>query len=105
MGRLLAPASVLRLFAKAVGSPMSSLGNLPQDFFNRAFRASPVASLVCGSSDLRVLEANEAFLDLTDLSREQVLGKSILLLSIWADTAAREQADAFFDDPSSRKEG
>ena len=38
---------------------MSGLGNLPQDFFSRAFRASPVASLVCGSSDLRVLEANE----------------------------------------------
>jgi two-component system cell cycle sensor histidine kinase/response regulator CckA len=84
---------------------MSSLGNLPQDFFNRAFRASPVASLVCGSSDFRVLEVNEAFLDLTDLSREQVLGKSILSLTIWADTSAREQAEAYFRDQSPRKQG
>src|SRR4051812_14852936 len=105
MQRLSAPASVYSFGRKAVGCPMSRLGNLPQDFFNRAFRASPVASLVCGSSDLRVLEANEAFLDLTDLSREQVLGRSILSLSIWADGSAREQAEAYFADRTPRKEG
>src|SRR6185436_10538999 len=33
MRRLLAPASVLSLFAKVVGCPMNRLGNLPQDFF------------------------------------------------------------------------
>src|ERR1043166_7074580 len=105
MWRFSAPTNVLRLFGEAAGFPMSRLGNLPPDFFNRAFRASPVACLVCGSSDLRVLEANEAFLGLTDLSREQVLGKSILSLTIWADAAAREQGEAFFHDPSPRKEG
>jgi signal transduction histidine kinase len=52
-----------------------------------------------------VLEANEAFLDLTDVSREQVLGRSIVSLSIWADGSAREQAESFFVDRSPRKEG
>jgi PAS domain S-box-containing protein len=64
---------------------------LPPEIVRKAFAAFPVGLGVCTLNDGRFLEANEFFLRLTGLAREELLGHTDAELGIWPDVAARER--------------
>jgi PAS domain S-box-containing protein len=58
--------------------------------FSAAFRASPVFITISRFDDGRYVLANEAFLNWTDRTLEEVLGRNSAELALWADPAERE---------------
>lgn len=56
------------------------------------FRCSPLAIIISTLEEGRITEANESFLRLCDLSREQVVGRTGLELGLWAGEAIRRAA-------------
>jgi PAS domain S-box-containing protein len=58
------------------------------------FELSPVIMCITGLADGRVREVNDAFLELTGLTREDVLGRPMGELGLWIDPAERERGIA-----------
>ncbi|MCE1252095.1 MAG: diguanylate cyclase [Anaerolineae bacterium] len=52
--------------------------------FNKAFHSAPYAVIITRVFDGRIFEVNEGFSKITGYRREEVVGKSILDLRIWA---------------------
>ena len=59
--------------------------------FATVFRSSPMAIAITRVMDGRLLDVNDAWLNLTGFSREEVLGHSTNELGIWADPAERDR--------------
>ncbi|HLO60851.1 MAG TPA: PAS domain S-box protein [Bacteroidales bacterium] len=58
-------------------------------FFEAAFKSSPNALVISIVEDGTILEANDAFFSLFETSREDVIGRSSLLLNMFANPASR----------------
>ena len=57
-----------------------------EERFAKAFRLTPVPTLVCSAEDQRVLDANEAFYVTFAYPREEVLGKTVEQLEFFDDS-------------------
>jgi len=57
--------------------------------FSAAFRASPVFMTICRMSDGRWMEANDAFLQWSGSTRDEVVGRNSLELGLWSNPEAR----------------
>ncbi len=53
--------------------------------FSKAFHASPVGLSIVRADDRRFLDANDAFLNLLGYSRDEVVGKTVSEVDIWAE--------------------
>jgi PAS domain S-box-containing protein len=60
-----------------------------EEKFSRMFDSSPVATSLTTLPDGRYLDANTAWLKLFEWSRDEVLGRTVAELNIWADPARR----------------
>jgi PAS domain S-box-containing protein len=60
-----------------------------EERFAKAFRLTPVPTLVCSAEDQIVLDANETFLGTLAYPSEEVLGKTVAQLDFFDDTDAR----------------
>jgi PAS domain S-box-containing protein len=60
-----------------------------EERFAKAFRLTPVPTLVCGASDQVVIDVNEAFLDTLAYPSEEVLGKTLAEIDFIHDKTAR----------------
>jgi len=58
--------------------------------FASMFNSSPVATSLSTIQEGRFLDVNEAFLKVFERSRDEVIGHTILELSVWADLRQRE---------------
>jgi len=63
--------------------------------FSAAFHASPIITAIFRVSDTRIVLVNDAFLNWTGYSRDEVLGRTTIELGLWESPARREQ---FWDD-------
>jgi len=59
--------------------------------FSAAFQASPIITAIFRASDTRIVLVNDAFLNWTGYSRNEVLGRTTVELGIWESPARREQ--------------
>jgi PAS domain S-box-containing protein len=55
------------------------------------FELTPTILAVTGLDDGRVIEVNDAFLRATGYSRDEVIGRSVPELAVWADPSQRER--------------
>jgi PAS domain S-box-containing protein len=60
-----------------------------EERFAKAFRLTPVPTLVCDAQDQVVIDVNEAFLDTLAYPSEEVLGKTVAELDFIDDKGAR----------------
>jgi PAS domain S-box-containing protein len=58
-------------------------------FFEAAFKSSPNALVISVVEDGTILEANDAFFSLFETSREEAIGRSSLLLNMFANPSSR----------------
>ena len=63
-----------------------------EDRFESAFNANPAPALICRVSDLCFIRANQGFLAMTGLGRDEVVGHSIYELDILRDVDDRSEA-------------
>ncbi len=63
-----------------------------EDRFESAFNANPAPALICRVSDLCFIRANQGFLTMTGLGRDEVVGHSIYELDILRDVDDRSEA-------------
>lgn len=64
-----------------------------EERFARAFRMTPVPTIVMARKDFRVLDVNEAFAVVMGHAREDVIDKPIALVPIWSSSASRRQLE------------
>lgn len=62
-----------------------------EERFTKIFRTSPDPIAIASSYEGRYLEVNESFLQFTGFSREEVIGKPAIGLSMWANVTERER--------------
>nr|WP_246559486.1 sensor domain-containing diguanylate cyclase [Geoanaerobacter pelophilus] len=62
-----------------------------EETFSAAFRAAPYGLTLTSLEDGTIFEVNEGFTDLTGYTREEVLGRSTLELSLWQDSEHRQE--------------
>jgi len=60
-----------------------------EEKFSKAFHASPDSIVITRAEDGTYIDVNEAFLESTGYSREEVIGKSSTEIGLWADPDAR----------------
>jgi PAS domain S-box-containing protein len=60
-----------------------------EEKFARIFQTSPVAILLSTLQDGRLLSVNDAFLNLLERTRDEVVGRTTTELGIWVDPATR----------------
>jgi len=59
--------------------------------FSKLFRSSPDAVLVTRLAEGRIIEVNAAVCRLTGFSREELIGRTVLDLGLWADPTDRDE--------------
>jgi PAS domain S-box-containing protein len=62
-----------------------------QELFRKAFAASPNPITITRQSDGHLIETNQAFLEQTGYSREEVIEKTSLDLNLWVEPQQREE--------------
>lgn len=62
---------------------------LSEEKFSRTFNMNPEPTLISTQKENRILDVNRAFLDATGYSREEVVGRTILDLDLFADSKQR----------------
>jgi PAS domain S-box-containing protein len=72
-----------------------------EERFAKAFRISPNALVISRIADGVLLEVNESFVSLSGYSRDELIGKSTILLDLYADPADRERALAILKERKS----
>ena len=60
-----------------------------EEKFSKAFHASPDSIVISRADDGTYIDVNEAFLDHTGYTRDEVIGKNAAEMKIWADLEAR----------------
>jgi PAS domain S-box-containing protein len=60
-----------------------------EEYFAKSFHASPARMALAGLEDGRIIEANQAFLEASGYTREEVIGRTSLELKLWANTHER----------------
>ncbi len=63
---------------------------LTEEKFAKAFRVSPDGMLITSMVDGRIKDVNDSFELLTGFCREDIMGKSVVELGIWADLEDRD---------------
>jgi PAS domain S-box-containing protein len=63
-----------------------------EERFAKAFRASPDALVISRISDGVILEVNDSFVAVSGYDRDQLIGKSTLMLDLYVDPAVRGHA-------------
>ncbi|WP_248802383.1 helix-turn-helix transcriptional regulator [Pseudomonas sp. MWU13-2100] len=62
-----------------------------EERFAKAFRLTPVPTLICSADNQQLMDANEAFLNITGYPAEELLGRSVQELGFVEDAAVCEQ--------------
>ncbi|MGV3755940.1 MAG: PAS domain S-box protein [Verrucomicrobiota bacterium] len=62
-----------------------------EERFSRAFHALPIPVSISTFGEGRLIDANDAFLRLFEHEREAAIGKTVLELGLWEDTAERAE--------------
>jgi len=65
-----------------------------EERFHKAFRASPVATSIRLLADGRYVDVNESFLRQLGFTREEVIGRTVQEVGVWADAGEREAVEA-----------
>ena len=60
-----------------------------EERFAKAFRSSPIPMSIQSLADYRYLDVNDAFIEMTGYSREDLVGTSSVDLNLWADKNVR----------------
>lgn len=64
---------------------------LSEQKFSTAFRSAPGPATISTIDDGRLLEVNDAFIEITGYGREEVLGRTTTEIGLWADPGARDR--------------
>ncbi|WP_052365123.1 helix-turn-helix transcriptional regulator [Halotalea alkalilenta] len=65
---------------------------LAEQRFERTFNANPAPALICRLSDQRYVKVNQGFLEMTGLTREAVIQRSVYQLDVFSQAERRAQA-------------
>lgn len=63
-----------------------------EERFSQAFNANPAPALIGRLSDLRIIKANQGFLDMTGFERDQLVGRTVYEVDLFGRAAHREVA-------------
>ena len=63
-----------------------------EERFSQAFNANPAPAMIGRLADLRLIKVNQGFLDMTGFEREQIVGRTVYELDLFARAAEREVA-------------
>ena len=63
-----------------------------EERFSQAFNANPAPAMIGRLSDLRLIKVNQGFLDMTGFDREQVVGRTVYEMDLFARAEHRELA-------------
>ena len=63
-----------------------------QERFSQAFNANPAPAMIGRLSDLRLIKVNQGFLDMTGFEHDQIVGRTVYELDLFARAADRETA-------------
>jgi PAS domain S-box-containing protein len=64
-----------------------------EERFAKAFKLSPMPTIVSTLDEFRFLEVNDAFVSTTGFAEEEVVGRNALQLQLWAEPGARRQLE------------
>ncbi|RJQ43641.1 MAG: PAS domain S-box protein [Nitrospiraceae bacterium] len=64
---------------------------LSENKFSKAFRSSPVLMCMTTLGEGRFADVNDAFLEASGFSRDEVIGHTLLELGLWTDLSLREK--------------
>jgi two-component system, cell cycle sensor histidine kinase and response regulator CckA len=64
---------------------------LSEEKFHRAFESSPNNIVISRQSDGLIMDANQAFLRARDMKIDQVRGRTVFELGLWADVSSRQR--------------
>ena len=62
-----------------------------QELFFKSFNSSPIPAAITSINEGKVIQANEVFFEMTGYSPDEVVGRSIVDLDIWARPEQREK--------------
>lgn len=65
-----------------------------EERFSRVFRSSPVAIGMGSAHEGRIIDVNDRYLEFFGYTREEVIGKTVHELGLWADAALRAEVIA-----------
>jgi PAS domain S-box-containing protein len=63
-----------------------------EERFEKAFQASPDGLFISRIADAVVLEVNDSFVSMSGYARDEIIGKNVLQIGLYADPASRESA-------------
>ncbi|ASW08901.1 helix-turn-helix transcriptional regulator [Rhizobium sp. 11515TR] len=63
-----------------------------EERFERAFNANPAPGLICRLDDLRFIRVNQGFVEMTNYAKEDVIGKSVDEMGLFANCDTGEDA-------------
>ncbi|TXI06312.1 MAG: helix-turn-helix transcriptional regulator [Rhizobium sp.] len=63
-----------------------------EERFERAFNANPAPGLICRLDDLRFIRVNQGFVEMTNYAREDVIGKTVEEIGLFANCDTGEDA-------------
>lgn len=62
-----------------------------QEMFSKAFRASPVLNAITTLKEGKFVDVNDAYIQATGFSRDEIIGKDSLSLNSWVNTKDRDR--------------
>jgi PAS domain-containing protein len=63
-----------------------------EEGFELSFNANPAPGLICGLEDHRFIRVNQDFLEMTGLSKEDVIGKTVDAIGLFSNCETGEDA-------------
>ena len=64
-----------------------------EERFAKAFKLSPMPTIMSTLEEFRFLDVNDAFVSATGYAEEEVVGRNAVQLQLWADAGARKQLE------------